>query len=104
MLARALVKRAFFSAACYSGMNWVLRRTRGIRAFLTLCYYGVAADDHPDDHPKEGLVAIYTRALRRCYGEIQGLGRCHSFSTALDYPLRAICASDARRQSRDYRR
>ena len=49
MSAHTLAKRAFFSAARYSGMNWVLRHTRGSRAFLALCYHGVITDDHPED-------------------------------------------------------
>jgi peptidoglycan/xylan/chitin deacetylase (PgdA/CDA1 family) len=49
MSAHTLLKRAFFSAARYSGMNWVLRSTRGSRAFLTLCYHGVVTDDHPEE-------------------------------------------------------
>lgn len=46
MSARNLVKRAFFSAARYSGTNFMLRSIHGRRGVLGLCYHGVVGEVH----------------------------------------------------------
>ena len=42
------LKGVLHSAARYSGLNWVLRRTLGRRYPLVLCYHGVVGEDRPD--------------------------------------------------------